>query len=81
MTVFIDINSSIAITVNHFEKVKSIEYINQDARAIFEDYRAKGKLIEQVINKFLEKYLDKTDRLEDDAVLYHIRQGRVVALP
>lgn len=70
MTVYLDINPSIAITVNRFEKVKSIEFINQDAKVLFENYRAKGKPLEQVINEFLEKYLQKTERLEEDAVLY-----------
>lgn len=54
-TIYLDINPSMAVVIDRFEKVKEVVYINDDAENLFSDYKPKGKSIDEVMKKFIDE--------------------------
>ncbi len=47
--VYVDVNPSIEVTVNRFGVINGVNYINDDAKAVFKDVELKGKKPEDAI--------------------------------
>ncbi|NCA66870.1 MAG: hypothetical protein EOM87_02260 [Clostridia bacterium] len=52
-SVYLDINPSIELVLNHFDRVIAVNYYNDDAESLFADYKIKGKKIDEVIEVFI----------------------------
>lgn len=74
-TIYMDINPSMAVTINHFEKVKEIVYINDDAEGLFSDYQPIGKSIDEVMQKFIDECSNK-GVFEQNSTLYISLYGK-----
>ena len=68
-TIYMDINPSMAVVINRFEKVKEVVYINDDAENLFSKYKLKGKSIDEVMRKFIDECEGK-GILEENPTLY-----------
>ncbi|MBO5380042.1 MAG: hypothetical protein J6A90_06930 [Clostridia bacterium] len=55
-TVYIDINPSVALNVNRFGKVSSVEYLNEDAEKALNGIKLKGLSAEDALEKMITAY-------------------------
>jgi len=68
-TIYIDVNPSVAITLNRFERVNGVEYLNEDARDVFEKTELEGKSAEEALEEIIA-VLDTEGYFEDEACIY-----------
>ena len=68
-TVYIDVNPSVAIELNRFEKVTGVEYLNEDARAALEGVNLRGYAAEDAVAAVIDAY-DSAGYFEGEAELY-----------
>ena len=58
-TIYMDINPSMAVTIDHFEKVKEVVYLNDDSEKLFSDFKPEGKSIDEVMQQFIDECNEK----------------------
>ena len=68
-TVYIDVNPSVALNVNRFGKVSSVEYLNEDAREALNGIKLKGLSAEDALEKMITAY-DGAGCFDSDAEIY-----------
>ena len=68
-TVYIDVNPSVALNVNRFGKVSSVEYLNEDAEKALNGVKLKGLAAEDALEKMIDAY-DDAGYLGNDAEIY-----------
>lgn len=68
--VYIDVNPSVEFVLNYFNRVKQVNYYNEDAEQLFADYKVVGKDIEEVIDVFIEKAEEQGYFEGEDAAMY-----------
>ncbi|MBQ8340968.1 MAG: hypothetical protein IJY22_01150 [Clostridia bacterium] len=68
-TVYIDVNPSVALHVNRFDKVSGVEYLNKDAKEALEGIKLKGLSAEEALERMLDAYDDK-GYFDGDAEIY-----------
>ena len=68
-TVYIDVNPSVALNVNRFGKVSSVEYLNEDAEKALNCVKLKGLTAEDALEKMINAY-DDAGYFENDAEIY-----------
>ena len=68
-TVYIDVNPSVALNVNRFGKVSSVEYLNEDAEKALNSVKLKGLAAEDALEKMIDAY-DDAGYFENDAEIY-----------
>jgi len=68
-TVYIDVNPSVALNVNRFGKVSSVEYLNEDAEKALNNVKLKGLTAEDALEKMINAY-DDAGYFENDAEIY-----------
>lgn len=57
--VYLDINPSIEFTVNRFDKITNVNFLNDDARNMLQNEKLKGKAINTAVEIYLKKAKDK----------------------
>lgn len=72
-TVYIDVNPSVALNVNRFGKVSSVEYLDEDAEKALNSVKLKGLAAEDALEKMItayeeEGYFDSTAEIYISAV-------------
>jgi hypothetical protein len=55
-TVYLDINPSVALSVNRFETVNRVTFINTDSYKTLSDVKLKGRPIKKAVNRILKAY-------------------------
>ena len=68
-TVYIDVNPSIALNVNRFGKVSSVEYLNEEAEKALNSVKLKGLAAEDAFEKMIDAY-DDAGYFENEAEIY-----------
>lgn len=68
-TVYIDVNPSVALNVNRFDKVSSVEYLNEDAEKALSSVKLKGLTAEDALEKMIDAY-DDAGYFENGAEIY-----------
>ena len=68
-TVYIDVNPSVALNVNRFDKVSSVEYLNEDAEKALSSVKLKGLTAEDALEKVIDAY-DDAGYFENGAEIY-----------
>ena len=68
-TVYIDVNPSVALHVNRFDKVSGVEYLNEDALQVLDGIKLKGLSVEDALKTMITAY-DGEGYFENDAELY-----------
>ncbi|MBP3300319.1 MAG: hypothetical protein J6M34_02295 [Clostridia bacterium] len=68
-TVYIDVNPSVALNVNRFGKVSSVEYLNEDAKEALNGIKLKGLSAEDALEKMITAY-DNEGYFNSNAEIY-----------
>lgn len=68
-TVYIDVNPSVALNINRFGKVSSVEYLNEDAKEALDGIKLKGLSAEDALEKMINAY-DDAGYFGNDAEIY-----------
>ena len=68
-TVYIDVNPSVALNINRFGKVSSVEYLNEDAEKALNGVKLKGLAAEDALEKMIDAY-DDAGYFGNDAEIY-----------
>ena len=68
-TVYIDVNPSVALNVNRFGKISSVEYLNEDAEKALNNVKLKGLAAENALEKMIDAY-DDAGYFENEAEIY-----------
>ena len=68
-TVYIDVNPSVALNVNRFGKVSSVEYLNDDAKEALDGIKLNGLSAEDALEKMILAY-DDEGYFDSDAQIY-----------
>ena len=68
-TVYIDVNPSVALNVNRFGKVSSVEYLNEDAEKALDGIKLKGLSAEDALEKMITAY-DENGYFDSNAEIY-----------
>ena len=68
-TVYIDVNPSVALNVNRFGKVSSVEYLNEDAEKALSGIKLKGLSAEDALEKMITAY-DENGYFDSNAEIY-----------
>ena len=68
-TVYIDVNPSVALNVNRFGKISSVEYLNEDAEKALNGIKLKGLSAEDALEKMIDAY-DDAGYFENEAEIY-----------
>lgn len=55
-TVYIDINPSVALTVNRFDKVNKVEFLNEDARNVLSNVKLAGLTATEALEIVIDNY-------------------------
>src|SRR5690554_1237890 len=53
-TIYLEINPSLEITTNRFNRIKQVTYLNDDSQALFEGYNLDNMKVERVVELFLD---------------------------
>ncbi|MBO5411752.1 MAG: hypothetical protein J6A38_01545 [Clostridia bacterium] len=68
-TVYIDVNPSVALQMNRFDRVNDVETLNKDAETALDGVKLKGLSAEKALEKVLSVY-EKKGYLSNGAELY-----------
>lgn len=68
-TVYIDVNPSVALNVNRFGKVSSVEYLNEDAEKALNGIKLKGLSAEDALEKMITAY-NENGYFDSNAEIY-----------
>lgn len=68
-TVYIDVNPSVALELNRFEKVNDVEYLNEDAKEALGSLDLRGQSAENALKMLISAY-DTAGYFENGAELY-----------
>ena len=68
-TVYIDVNPSVALNVNRFGMVSSVEYLNEDAEKALNGIKLKGLSAEDALEKMITAY-DENGYFDSNAEIY-----------
>ena len=74
-TVYIDVNPSVALSVNRFGKVNEVEYINGDAREALKGVELDGKKTADALESIIQAY-GESGYFEEEAELYISASGK-----
>ncbi|MFW5780494.1 MAG: anti-sigma-I factor RsgI family protein, partial [Bacillota bacterium] len=66
--VYLEINPSLEIITNRFERIKEVRYLNEDAKTLFEGYELKNMKVEKALNLFIDLSYDKGYIEENDQI-------------
>ena len=75
-TLYIDINPSVALKLNRFERVIGVEFLNEDARALLSDTKLVGCNAEEALKTVIEK-CDSAGYVKDDSEIYISASAKV----
>ena len=68
-TVYIDINPSVALKLNRFDRVIGVEYLNDDAKALLSDVKLVGKDATDALSTVIDA-CDNAGYVKDDSEIY-----------
>ena len=68
-TVYIDVNPSVALNMNRFGKVSSVEYLNEDAEKALNGIKLNGLSAEEALEKMITAY-DENGYFDSNAEIY-----------